>query len=263
MRMRNVCFTAWNTVDYDKEYMRFLVIGTEVCPTSGRAHYQGYVELWRAYDFGVVKNLLGQDSHLEERRGTAQQACDYCKKDNNFSEFGVISRQGHRTDLDRIIHDVEMNLPIRNIALNNPSEYIKYHKGIEKFKNILIKPRNWVTEVIVLWGKTGTGKSRTARELCNNYWVWTPQRGSWFDGYEGQEHVIMEEFRGQLPFGMFLSLTDRYECPVQVKGGMVEFCPHKIVITSPKHPRFWYEDMANDKIDQLLRRVTHVTEVTG
>jgi len=261
--MRNVCFTAWDQVEYDKEYMRYIVIGTEVCPSTGKEHYQGYVEFWRAYDLSVVKQLIGDSTHREERHGTALQASDYCKKDKNYIEFGVMSRMGHRTDLDRIIHDVENKLSIRDVARNNPAEYIKYHKGVEKYKNLLIEPRNWVTEVIVLWGKTGCGKSRLAREITSNYWVWTPQRGSWFDGYEGQEDVIMEEFRGQLPLGMMLSLTDRYECPVQVKGGMVEFCPRKIVITSPKHPKEWYEDCGNDRIDQLLRRVTHVTEVVG
>lgn len=263
IRMRNVCFTAWSKVAYDKEYMRYIVVGEEVCPSTGKLHFQGYVEFWRATDFGIVKRLLGNDSHLEERKGTQEEASLYCKKEDNFTEIGVISRQGHRTDLDRVIHDVEAGYRIREVARNNPAEYIKYHKGIEKYKNLLIDPRNWVTEVIVLYGKTGTGKSRKARELCHNYWVWTPQRGSWFDGYEGHEHVIMEEFRGQLPLGMMLSLTDRYECPVQVKGGMVEFCPRKIVITSPKHPKYWYEDCGADKIEQLLRRVTDVTEVMG
>lgn len=263
IRMRNVCFTAWTNIEYDKEYMRYLVVGEEVCPSTGKIHFQGYVEFWRAFDFGVVKRLLSKESHLEERKGTALEASEYCKKDNKFKEYGTLSRQGHRSDLDRVICNVEEGLPMREIAYNNPAEYIKYHKGIEKYKNLLIKPRNWVTEVIVLWGKTGTGKSRKAREITQDYWVWTPQRGSWFDGYEGHEHVIMEEFRGQLPLGMLLSLTDRYECPVQVKGGMVEFCPKRIVITSPKHPRDWYEDCATDKIDQLLRRVTNVTEVVG
>jgi len=65
---------------------------------------------------------------------------------------------------------------------------------------------------------------------------------------------------------MMLTMLDRYECPVQVKGGMVEFCPKKIIITSPKHPKDWYEDQSDDKVNQLLRRisnVTHVTEVVG
>lgn len=264
-RMRNVCFTAWcDNVEYDTEYMKYLVFGREVCPETGRKHLQGYAEFVRALDFGKVKSLLGGDTtRVDSRRGTPEQAATYCKKDNNFEEHGTISKQGKRTDLDAVVEDIQNNLTIRETAMNNPIQYIKYHRGIEKFRSLMIQPRDWVTEVSVLWGKTGTGKSRLAREMLNDYWVWTPARQAWFDGYDGHEDVIMEEFRGQLTLGFMLTLLDRYECPVQVKGGTIEFCPKRIVITSPKHPRDWYEDQSNDKIDQLLRRVTNVTEVVG
>lgn len=263
-RMRNVCFTSWNNVEFDKEYMRYLIVGEEDCPSTGRGHFQGYCEFVRALDFSVVKKLLGgEETHIEQRKGTQAQAKTYCMKDNKYVEHGTPSKQGKRTDLDNVVETLQEGMSLKETALSYPKEYIKYHRGIEKLRSLHIQPRNWVTEVIVLHGKTGTGKSRKAREICNNYWVWTPQRGSWFDGYDGQEDVIMEEFRGQLPLGFILTLLDRYECPVQVKGGTVEFCPKRIVITSPKHPRDWYEDVADDKIDQLLRRVTEVTEVAG
>lgn len=263
-RMRNVCFTAWNKdITFDIKYMKYLVTGEEICPDTSRVHFQGYVEFVRALDFSLVKELLGEETHIERRQGSALQASDYCKKDNKFKEEGTLSKQGKRSDLDCVVEDIEKGLRIRDIALNNPIQYIKFHKGIEKLKALMINPRNWVTEVTVLYGKTGCGKSRKARELLDDYWVWTPARGKWFDGYDGHENVIMEEFRGQLPLGFMLTLLDRYECPVEVKGGTVEFCPKRVVITSPKHPSHWYEDQSNDKINQLLRRVTDVTEVVG
>jgi len=270
-RMRNVCFTAWNVdIEYDTEYMKYLVIGKEVCPSTGKEHLQGYCEFVKPTDFSIVKKLLGENTHLEPRVSTAARASDYCKKDNNFKEYGTIGKQGKRTDLDAVVEDICDGLSIRDVAQNNPTQYIKFHRGIEKLRALYAPTRNWVTEVIVLYGHTGCGKSRLARELCTDYWVWTPQRGMWFDGYDSHENVIMEEFRGQLPFGMMLSLTDRYECPVQVKGGTVEFCPKKIVITSPKHPEKWYLTEDEDKNDQLLRRITEIrklgtdgTEVAG
>lgn len=264
-RGRNICFTAWENFDsivFDTEYMSYLVKGTETCPTSGKQHTQGYVEFLKVTDFSSMKKFLGgNQTHLERRRGTAKQASSYCKKDNNFEEFGTLSRQGKRSDLEDVVEDIQQGTSLRTIAMGHPTQFIKYHSGITKLKALSIEPRNWVTEVTVLYGPTGCGKSRLARELLKDYWVWTPQRGQWFDNYDGQENVIFEEFRGQLPLGMLLTLLDRYECPVQYKGGTVEFAPRRIVITSPKHPRDWYEDCSNDKIDQLLRRVTNVTEV--
>lgn len=242
-RMRNVCFTAWNKdIKFDKEYMKYLITGLEVCPDTGKEHYQGYVEFVRALDFGKVKELLGGETHIERRQGSAIQASDYCKKENNFKESGTISKQGKRSDLDIVVEDLKGGMTVRDVALNNSVQYIKYHKGIEKLRSHLISPRNWVTEVTVLWGKTGTGKSRKARELLKDYWVWTPVRGKWFDGYDEYEDVIMEEFRAQLPLGFMFILFDRYECSVEVKGGIVEFCPKRIVIMSLKYLRDWYED---------------------
>ncbi len=265
IRMRNVCFTAWDNVEYDKDYMKYLIVGKEICPSTNKLHYQGYVEFVRALDFGKVKDLLGGgEVHIERRKGSADQASEYCKKDNNFEEFGEQSKQGKRTDISNATDMILEGCSTREVALAHTEVFIKYHNGLAKFRNLLIEPRNWVTEVTVLWGKTGTGKSRMAREMLHDYWVWAPQRGMWFDGYEGHEDVIMEEFRGQeqIDRGTLLMMLDRYECPVQVKGGTVEFCPKRVVITSPIHPKRWYENEGDDKIEQFLRRLTTVTNVT-
>lgn len=263
VRYRNVCFTAWSNVEYDKEHMKYLVVGEEVCPSTGKQHFQGYVEFVQQRDFSLIKKLLGESAHIEARKGSPSQASAYCMKDNKYKEYGTLSKQGKRSDLDNVVEDIQSGLTLKETALANPNQFIKYHKGIEKFRYLHIEPRNWETEVIVLFGSTGCGKSRLARELCEDYWVWTPARGKWFDNYDGHQHVIMEEFRGQLTLGFMLVLLDRYECPVECKGGTVEFCPKKIVITSPKHPRLWYEDCKTDKINQLLRRITEIRDVSN
>lgn len=265
-RFRNICFTAWcENIEYDTEYMTYLIVGKEICPSTGKEHFQGYCELKRQTDFSVVKRLLGGDAtHLEKRRGSAKQASSYCKKENDFIEYGELSTQGKRKDLEDVVEDIQQGTSIRDVALGHPVEYIKYHRGIEKLRNFMIEPRNWITNVHCLYGKTGTGKSKLAREMCETPpYVWYPHYEKWFNGYDGQECVIFEEYRGQFPLGELLSLTDRYSTQVQTKGGMVEFAPKKIIFTSPKHPKDWYENCGSDKIDQLLRRVSDVSEVAG
>jgi hypothetical protein len=151
---------------------------------------------------------------------------------------------------------------LRDIAEAHPATYIRLHRGIGALRNVLGASRNAPPEVLVYWGLTGTGKSRRAREETVDPYVWGPEMGQWFDGYDQHTHCIFEEFRGQLPFGFLLRLLDRYDCRVQLKGGNCQFIASKIIITSPLHPRDWYQLTTDaDRLDQLTRRITTITEL--
>lgn len=262
MAARNLCFTinnySENEIDdlANWDQVTYLVYGKEV-GDNGTPHLQGYVEFKTNKKYGTIKKKIPR-AHMEARKGTAKQAADYCKKDGNFTEVGEISNQGKRTDLDTVCDMIKEGKRMREVAQAEPSTYVKFHKGLHALKSVLLEPRNEVPHVTVLYGLTGVGKSRQARELLTDYYTWGPEQNHWFDGYEGQKEVLLEEFRGQLPLGMMLRLLDRYDCKVQYKGGMIEFVATKIVITSPKHPQEWYESIGNDKIDQLLRRITEI-----
>jgi len=64
--------------------------------------------------------------------------------------------------------------------------------------------------------------------------------GCWWDGYEGQHTVIIDEFYSWLRYDFFLRLTDRYPLQVETKGGVVQFVSHRIVFTSNTPPTAWY-----------------------
>lgn len=265
----NFVFT-WNNYPEDAEQtlkdwkqITYGVYGHEKAPETGTPHLQGYVELKQSTPWkNIHKKLPGV--HVEERKGNQSQAIAYCKKDGDFVEWGTpkVAQQGKRTDLENVADMVKSGASLKRVAEEYPVQWIKFHKGIVSLKMILISPRDEVPKVTVLYGSTGKGKSFRARELTSpDRYVWHPQNGHWFEEYQGQKDVIFEEFRGQLPFGMILSLLDRYDCRVQYKGGSVQFCGTNIVITSPIHPRDWYktDDLRGDeKLDQLLRRITEI-----
>ena len=84
-----------------------------------------------------------------------------------------------------------------------------------------------------------------------------PQQIHWFDGYDRLVAWLFEEFRGQLSFPFVLSLSDRYDCRIQLKGGCCQFGATRTFFTTPLHPREWFPDLAKaDRFDQLERR-TH------
>lgn len=97
--------------------------------------------------------------HWENRKGTAKQASDYCKKnDNNAYIKGELSKQGKRTDLCEVADAVKMKTPIREIAIEYPETFIKFHKGIEKLENILMTDRTDKPYVEWRYGPAGIGK---------------------------------------------------------------------------------------------------------
>lgn len=126
-----------------------------------------------------------------------------------------------------------------------------------------IDVREFVAPTIeVYYGKTGSGKSRRAREEMKDqpYYVKTALTGQWWDGYEGEENVIWDDFRGDdITYNHLLVLLDGYGARVQVKGGTRWLKVKRWIITSRQEPKQWYH-IADDGIDQLLRRITSITK---
>lgn len=118
--------------------------------------------------------------------------------------------------------------------------------------------------MVWLHGKTGVGKSRIAYEFCQQqfsdeepYWTGESQ---WWNGYYGQRAVIVDDFDDSIwDYRFMLRLLDRYPMRVQPKGGMVQFVPRLIIVTSEYHPRRYY--VGKGDIAQLLRRINVVIDV--
>jgi len=116
---------------------------------------------------------------------------------------------------------------------------------------------NFFTEGVWYVGETGTGKSYEAfkgydPETC---YTWSDDNG-WWEGYEGQETVIINDFRGQIPYDKMLNLVDEWPCDVKKRFvGKIPFLSRKVIVTSPLTPEECYHNR-NDKDDiaQLLRR---------
>lgn len=248
--------TSWS------EDVNRMVVSKEV-GEHGTPHLQGRITFKRAYRITALKKLHPR-AHWEVT--LAAQDFLYVQKEGSEVVVNVDNRtQGNRTELERAIDVVKESIgdarPLKRLAEECPREYVKFHKGFAALVNELIPDRSEVPEVVVFVGPTGCGKSKSAREWLGGGEpvTWEPSQDKWFDGYMGQKEFLFEEFRGQLPMGMMLSLLDRYTAKVQYKGGMARFVATRIAITSPLPPEEWYPNLAAaDKIDQLLRRITRV-----
>lgn len=255
----------------------YLLYGLEISPNTGTPHVQGYFETAKKITIGSVKRFCPR-AHIEIcQKPDVEYQKGYCWKlsghpsHNQLTpnevtyEEGTAMRQGQRNDLNAIGEQIVAGVLPQAIAEENPGMYARYHRGLHALRAAVIdRPRDPATpkNVIVYFGPTGTGKTRSAREQCieqyGSVFLWDPTLYPWFDGYDNHRGVVIDEFRGQLPFSVILRLLDRYEMTVQVKGGMRQFVADTIYITSPKHPDEWYKDDGSDKVNQLKRRITTI-----
>lgn len=240
--------------------LTYLVYGREI-GDSGTPHLQGYCETRSKRGLRGMKRLIGNRAHLEKANGSSQENKDYCtKEDENYFEGGSPMQQGKRSDLEEIKTQIDGGATMIEIADQHFSKWVIYRRSFAEYASLRQNKRSWKTVVVCLWGATGTGKTRFCYDQVGDRSVWSPGDFQWFDGYNGQDVVILDDYRGEYPIQLFLKLCDRYPMTVPVKGSFVNWRPKKIYITSNVRPNLWY-DSDQATYDAFLRRFTRIHEV--
>lgn len=165
------CFTLNNYQPHEEEtlqilgngpHTRYLVYGREV-GQEGTPHLQGFVIFARSQRLQAAKALLGARVHLEVARGRNDQAANYCKKDDDFEEFGSLpNERGRRNDFHELKEWVvqQPNKPSQQLIANEfPDLYIKYGRLME-WVNLIYPSPELVTGTPRPW------QSQLATELA-------------------------------------------------------------------------------------------------
>ena len=240
---RDYCFTAWEIPKIDEDAVKYCIYGKEICPDTGKTHWQGFVVFNRTCRIPKAKVWIGCDSaHFEPRYGTRVEAREYCKKDGDFYEYGV---------LEVLTNNEILKLPIIDIKKNYPMMYVRYHKGIEKLHSI--ESEKWRDiKVTILWGVTGCGKTRQVMEMDDVYKIDPPYQ--WWDGYYHETILLIDDYTPNcIARGKFLNLLDGYRLRLETKGGHTWAHWTQVFVTTNYDPINW--DSA------VLRRVTSVVAV--
>lgn len=111
-------------------------------------------------------------------------------------------------------------------------------------------------QVVVYYGPTGTGKTHRAwREamITGDPYIKNPNT-KWWDGYRGQQNVIIDEFAGRIDISYLLTWLDRYPLICEIKGYSMPLEAIRFWITSNLHPTEWYPEAKPNHLDALLRR---------
>jgi len=136
-----------------------------------------------------------------------------------------------------------------------PDILIRSYNAIKCITKDHLQPVAMERTIHVYWGPTGTGKSRQAwqegtldaypKDPCTKFW----------DGYQGQSNVIIDEFRGSIGISHMLRWCDRYPVIIEAKHGATIFRASTIWITSNLDPRLWYPTEDSATVDALIRRL--------
>lgn len=242
------------------DLINYIGYGKEV--GSGTPHLQGLVVLSTPQRFSKLHKYAGfaRASFRKVRALGALQK--YIEKEGDFFEFGVRPKgQGQRTDLEDVVAMIDK--PEREIAEECPVTYIKFFKGIRELKRIRAPFRNWEMEVFIVYGDPGTGKTRFANEFGDVYFLPPPgaDKKLWFDLYNGEETIVIDDFYGWIKWSIFMQLLDRYKCLQPHKGGFYSIISRRIVLTSNAAPWSWYKYDTAKCWGALTRRVTRCIEL--
>lgn len=157
----------------------------------------------------------------------------------------------------------------KEAMLQYPNEYLRHSRGVPRMLQLLYPPNKdfmKLDDVIVLWGPTGMGKTRLAREGAKKHGVDFFEKsagtGQWWDGYNDEPYIIIDEMEGQatIDFRVLLQLTGGYGVTVQNKGGMKYIKPRWVVLTSNKHPDNWYIGVDTAPLKRRITQTLHINE---
>jgi len=262
MTSRSFCFTSFSIPEPKKEEIRYIIYQKERCPTTNKIHWQGYAEFNSPIRIARAQRICGiGKSHVEKRKGTREQARAYCMKpDTQIDqpiEYGDWNAggQGSRTDLKLIFDKIKAGTPMIEVMETDPTLYCKYRNGIKDYKFECLKSKTnkfRKVTVEVHWGEAGAGKTRHCVESHPEAFKMDFDDQLWWDGYEGEETIILNDFYGNIKYHKLLDLLDGYKMRLPVKGGFTYANWNKVLITSNKPPEQWYQVGLTDALNRRI-----------
>jgi len=173
-----------------------MICNQEFAATTATPHLQGYIEFNHAVALSFLRNWQ-PSGHFEIRKGTQYEAVKYCVKDYlddsipdvpNFSEsrigdmdvlglqwFGIdenltllefletlnVSRVSKLAEMAKMIDNGATD---RELAAFDIDVWARSYRALNQYRLITVDERCWEMDIIVIYGPTGTGKSRLACE---------------------------------------------------------------------------------------------------
>lgn len=219
---------------------------------QGTPHTHAYVAYDNAVNFDTMKKRFPA-AHILKADGSSPENRDYLRKEGKwlndakkatnlletFEEYGELpqdKRQKNETVSAAVLEMIKDGCSNAQIVDAHPS-YMNRIERIEQTRQMYraeLYQDSWrEIEVSYLFGDTGTGKTRGIMDMYGYPFVYRITNYQHpFDGYNGQDVIIFEEFRSGLPIGDMLTYLDGYPCTLPCRYANKVACFSKVYIIS-------------------------------
>lgn len=230
---------------------------------NGTPHLQGYVEFLNKQRFATAKTILGLERlHLEPRNGSRDQAREYCRKDDTLTtavserlEFGIWGKETHTSELGHLLTELKNGSTVAEVADKYPATWVRNYRGISAFHGMVVSKGLETNTVRGYWiyGDPGIGKTHYARNKLADFptdRVFMKEQNKWWDGYDGEELVVLDDLDSPVFFHLLKKWGDKYAITnAEIKGGSVKLQHVKFIVTSNYLPEEIFKDPGDRSTD--------------
>ena len=238
---------------------------------QGTPHTHLFIQAKNPLYFNSIKKTF-PSAHIEDAMATAEENRAYIRKEGKwedtekectnlketFEEFGTMPLAGHgrSTELAQLYQMLKDGYSNVEILETNPDNILNLQQIdkarleilYDKYKN----ERRLDLIVTYVCGETGVGKSKNILDTHGDSIVYrvTDYKHS-FDSYSGEDVMVFEEFRSDLPIGNILNYADVYPLQLPARYNNKQACYHYVYIVSnwrleeqyqnirQEHPKTW------------------------
>lgn len=293
VRSRKWLLTINNPLEkgYTHEMLKSLLAKTKQCiywcmsdeigNDTQTFHTHIYIACSSAVRFGVLFKRF-EGAHLDVAKGSSEDNRNYVFKSGKWStdkkaetnipdsheEWGElpVERQGKRNDLDALYDMIREGMDNCEILEICP-EYLMSIDKIEKCRQTLQNKENKSKRrldmhVTYIYGASGTGKTRYVMDTFGDDKVYriTDYKHP-FDEYEGEDVILFDEFRNDIPLKQMLQYLDVYSLRLPCRYANKQAQYTKVFIISNISLKEQYTDIQRNEIESwhaFLRRINEV-----
>ena len=254
--------------------------------TTGTYHTHIFLYAPSPIRFTTIKNRF-PTAHIEKAYGSARDNRVYIRKEEKwadtdksetavpgtFQEWGDLpaEQEEQAPQMFRLVQNIRAGMSTTEIIDDSPNLAFRV-RDIDLLRQTLTAEKysveNRSLEVSYIFGASGAGKTRgiyerhDPRSICRitNY---RAARGISFDGYNGQDVLVFEEFNSQIPIEDMLNYLDVHPLHLPARYSDRVACYTKVYITSnlPLEKQYRAEQWERPETWRaFLRRIHSVVE---